>query len=194
MCEERGLGTGALTRVHSGTLSYILWSRFHRLWPLVHMQGMFSNPRWLTHERISDVSQSWRCLDFGTLFLWKETFPCFGESLTTVIIWSHLHSTGTNKVSLYKALWWGHQLRDTAYPCFFSVLCSPQEGAKEYAMLHNPRSKCSGRRRRRHPVVSASCSNASASAMAETKEGDSDRDTGNDWASSSSGKQKMPSS
>ena len=60
------------------------------------------------------------------------------------------------------------------------------EGAKEYAMLHNPRSKCSGRRRRRHPVVSASCSNASASAMAETKEGDSDRDTGNDWASSSS--------
>ncbi|XP_076791890.1 histone-lysine N-methyltransferase EZH1 isoform X1 [Arvicanthis niloticus] len=60
------------------------------------------------------------------------------------------------------------------------------EGAKEYAMLHNPRSKCSGRRRRRHPVVSASCSNTSASAIAETKEGDSDRDTGNDWASSSS--------
>lgn len=60
------------------------------------------------------------------------------------------------------------------------------EGAKEYAMLHNPRSKCSGRRRRRHPVVSASCSNTSASAVAETKEGDSDRDTGNDWASSSS--------
>eukprot|EP00069_Balaena_mysticetus_P001751 bmy_15650T0 len=61
------------------------------------------------------------------------------------------------------------------------------EGAKEYAMLHNPRSKCSGRRRRRHHVVSASCSNTSASAVAETKEGDSDRDTGNDWASSSSG-------
>ncbi|XP_033038815.1 histone-lysine N-methyltransferase EZH1 isoform X2 [Trachypithecus francoisi] len=60
------------------------------------------------------------------------------------------------------------------------------EGAKEYAMLHNPRSKCSGRRRRRHHMVSASCSNASASAVAETKEGDSDRDTGNDWASSSS--------
>uniref|UniRef100_A0A5G2QUQ3 [histone H3]-lysine(27) N-trimethyltransferase n=1 Tax=Sus scrofa TaxID=9823 RepID=A0A5G2QUQ3_PIG len=60
------------------------------------------------------------------------------------------------------------------------------EGAKEYAMLHNPRSKCSGRRRRRHHVVSASCSNTSASAVAETKEGDSDRDTGNDWASSSS--------
>lgn len=56
-------------------------------------------------------------------------------------------------------------------------------------MLHNPRSKCSGRRRRRHHVVSASCSNTSASAMAETKEGDSDRDTGNDWASSSSGKE-----
>lgn len=60
------------------------------------------------------------------------------------------------------------------------------EGAKEYAVLHNPRSKCSGRRRRRHPVVSASCSNPSASTVAETKEGDSDRDTGNDWASSSS--------
>uniref|UniRef100_A0A4W2H2X9 [histone H3]-lysine(27) N-trimethyltransferase n=1 Tax=Bos indicus x Bos taurus TaxID=30522 RepID=A0A4W2H2X9_BOBOX len=60
------------------------------------------------------------------------------------------------------------------------------EGAKEYAMLHNPRSKCSGRRRRRHHVVNASCSNTSASAVAETKEGDSDRDTGNDWASSSS--------
>lgn len=60
------------------------------------------------------------------------------------------------------------------------------EGAKEYAVLHNPRSKCSGRRRRRHPVVSASCSNPSASTVADTKEGDSDRDTGNDWASSSS--------
>ncbi|XP_058531494.1 histone-lysine N-methyltransferase EZH1 isoform X2 [Ochotona princeps] len=60
------------------------------------------------------------------------------------------------------------------------------EGAKEYAMLHNPRSKCSGRRRRRHHVVSASCANTSASTVAETKEGDSDRDTGNDWASSSS--------
>ncbi|XP_078012176.1 histone-lysine N-methyltransferase EZH1 isoform X2 [Phascolarctos cinereus] len=60
------------------------------------------------------------------------------------------------------------------------------EGAKEYAMLHNPRSKCSGRRRRRHQVVNASSSNTSTSAVAETKEGDSDRDTGNDWASSSS--------
>ncbi|KAM9005633.1 histone-lysine N-methyltransferase EZH1 [Sarcophilus harrisii] len=60
------------------------------------------------------------------------------------------------------------------------------EGAKEYAMLHNPRSKCSGRRRRRHQVVNASSSNTSTSAVTETKEGDSDRDTGNDWASSSS--------
>ncbi|XP_055475710.1 histone-lysine N-methyltransferase EZH1 [Psammomys obesus] len=60
------------------------------------------------------------------------------------------------------------------------------EGAKEYAMLHNPRSRCSGRRRRRHHAVSASCSSTAASAVAETKEGDSDRDTGNDWASSSS--------
>lgn len=67
------------------------------------------------------------------------------------------------------------------------VTCPLQEGAKEYAMLHNPRSKCSGRRRRRHHMVGASCSNTSASAVAETKEGDSDRDTGNDWASSSSG-------
>uniref|UniRef100_A0A8C7E9D6 [histone H3]-lysine(27) N-trimethyltransferase n=1 Tax=Nothoprocta perdicaria TaxID=30464 RepID=A0A8C7E9D6_NOTPE len=60
------------------------------------------------------------------------------------------------------------------------------EGAKEFAALHNPRSKCSGRRRRRHHVVSASCSNTLASTVAETREGDSDRDTGNEWASSSS--------
>ncbi|NXC77647.1 EZH1 methyltransferase, partial [Anhinga anhinga] len=60
------------------------------------------------------------------------------------------------------------------------------EGAKEFAALHNPRSKCSGRRRRRHHVVGASCSNTPASAVAETREGDSDRDTGNEWASSSS--------
>ncbi|XP_043856731.1 histone-lysine N-methyltransferase EZH1 isoform X2 [Dromiciops gliroides] len=60
------------------------------------------------------------------------------------------------------------------------------EGAKEYAMLHNPRSKCAGRRRRRHQVINASSSNTSTSAVTETKEGDSDRDTGNDWASSSS--------
>ncbi|NWR63315.1 EZH1 methyltransferase, partial [Bucorvus abyssinicus] len=60
------------------------------------------------------------------------------------------------------------------------------EGAKEFAALHNPRSKCSGRRRRRHHVVGASCSNTPASAIAETREGDSDRDTGNEWASSSS--------
>ncbi|XP_063260100.1 histone-lysine N-methyltransferase EZH1 isoform X2 [Prinia subflava] len=58
------------------------------------------------------------------------------------------------------------------------------EGAKEFAALHNPRSKCSGRRRRRHHVVSASCS--STPAVTETREGDSDRDTGNEWASSSS--------
>ncbi|NXC05385.1 EZH1 methyltransferase, partial [Orthonyx spaldingii] len=58
------------------------------------------------------------------------------------------------------------------------------EGAKEFAALHNPRSKCSGRRRRRHHVVGASCSNTPA--VTETREGDSDRDTGNEWASSSS--------
>ncbi|NXE30013.1 EZH1 methyltransferase, partial [Ardeotis kori] len=60
------------------------------------------------------------------------------------------------------------------------------EGAKEFAALHNPRSKCSGRRRRRHHVMGASCSNTPASAVTETREGDSDRDTGNEWASSSS--------
>ncbi|XP_053118118.1 histone-lysine N-methyltransferase EZH1 isoform X2 [Hemicordylus capensis] len=64
------------------------------------------------------------------------------------------------------------------------------EGAKEFAVLHNPRSKCSGRRRRKHPTLSTttttSSSSASASASNEAKEGDSDRDTGNDWASSSS--------
>ncbi|NXT02451.1 EZH1 methyltransferase, partial [Jacana jacana] len=60
------------------------------------------------------------------------------------------------------------------------------EGAKEFAALHNPRSKCSGRRRRRHHMVGASCSNTPASAVTETREGDSDRDTGNEWASSSS--------
>lgn len=64
------------------------------------------------------------------------------------------------------------------------LLCL-QEGAKEFAALHNPRSKCSGRRRRRHHVVGASCSNTPA--VTETREGDSDRDTGNEWASSSSG-------
>ncbi|NWX14621.1 EZH1 methyltransferase, partial [Aegotheles bennettii] len=60
------------------------------------------------------------------------------------------------------------------------------EGAKEFAALHNPRSKCSGRRRRRHHVVGASCSTTPASTVTETREGDSDRDTGNEWASSSS--------
>ncbi|KAJ6660559.1 hypothetical protein lerEdw1_017556, partial [Lerista edwardsae] len=61
------------------------------------------------------------------------------------------------------------------------------EGAKEFAVLHNPRSKCSGRRRRRHATVgTATSSGASASTGTEAKEGDSDRDTGNDWASSSS--------
>ncbi|XP_026573137.1 histone-lysine N-methyltransferase EZH1 isoform X2 [Pseudonaja textilis] len=61
------------------------------------------------------------------------------------------------------------------------------EGAKEFAMMHNPRSKYAGRRRRRTPNPSASASSsAAASTSAEAKEGDSDRDTGNDWASSSS--------
>ncbi|XP_077172052.1 histone-lysine N-methyltransferase EZH1 isoform X1 [Paroedura picta] len=61
------------------------------------------------------------------------------------------------------------------------------EGAKEFAVLRNPRSKCSGRRRRRHPTLNTSSpSSASASASTEAREGDSDRDTGNDWASSSS--------
>uniref|UniRef100_A0A8C6XDX4 [histone H3]-lysine(27) N-trimethyltransferase n=1 Tax=Naja naja TaxID=35670 RepID=A0A8C6XDX4_NAJNA len=69
------------------------------------------------------------------------------------------------------------------------------EGAKEFAMMHNPRSKYAGRRRRRTPNPSASASSsAAASTSAEAKEGDSDRDTGNDWASSSSGMEKFPSS
>ncbi|XP_028557823.2 histone-lysine N-methyltransferase EZH1 isoform X2 [Podarcis muralis] len=68
--------------------------------------------------------------------------------------------------------------------------CGPEcflwlEGAKEFAALHNPRSKCSGRRRRRHLTLN-NTSSASASTSNEAKEGDSDRDTGNDWASSSS--------
>lgn len=55
-------------------------------------------------------------------------------------------------------------------------------------MLRNPRSKCAGRRRRRHPTLNTSSSaSASTSTSTEAKEGDSDRDTGNDWASSSSG-------
>ncbi|XP_015282077.1 PREDICTED: histone-lysine N-methyltransferase EZH1 [Gekko japonicus] len=61
------------------------------------------------------------------------------------------------------------------------------EGAKEFAVLRNQRSKCSGRRRRRAPALNASSSSsASTSTSTEAKEGDSDRDTGNDWASSSS--------
>ncbi|KAM4692268.1 histone-lysine N-methyltransferase EZH1 isoform 2-T2 [Rhinophrynus dorsalis] len=59
------------------------------------------------------------------------------------------------------------------------------EGAKEYAMMNNPRSKCLGRRRKKTPPVTAS-SSASTSTVTEAKEGDSDRDTGNECASSSS--------
>ncbi|XP_075033495.1 histone-lysine N-methyltransferase EZH1 isoform X2 [Mixophyes fleayi] len=60
------------------------------------------------------------------------------------------------------------------------------DGAKEYAMMNNPRFKCLGRRRRKSPVATASNSNASTSTVTEAKEGDSDRDTGNECASSSS--------
>ncbi|XP_069093824.1 histone-lysine N-methyltransferase EZH1 isoform X2 [Pleurodeles waltl] len=60
------------------------------------------------------------------------------------------------------------------------------EGAKEYVMLNNPRSKCSGRRRKRNAGVTATSSSTSTAVVTETKEGDSDRDTGNEWASSSS--------
>ncbi|XP_053555390.1 histone-lysine N-methyltransferase EZH1 isoform X2 [Bombina bombina] len=61
------------------------------------------------------------------------------------------------------------------------------DGAKEYAMLNNPRSKCLGRRRRKNTSATSSCTNsASTSTVTETREGDSDRDTGNDCASSSS--------
>ncbi|XP_041434315.1 histone-lysine N-methyltransferase EZH1 isoform X2 [Xenopus laevis] len=60
------------------------------------------------------------------------------------------------------------------------------EGAKEYAMTNNPRSKCLGRRRRKTSALAASDSSTSNSAVMESREGDSDRDTGNDCASSSS--------
>ncbi|XP_072260071.1 histone-lysine N-methyltransferase EZH1 isoform X2 [Pyxicephalus adspersus] len=60
------------------------------------------------------------------------------------------------------------------------------EGAKEYAVMNNPRLKCLGRRRRKNPTNTNSSSGASTSGLSEAKEGDSDRDTGNECASSSS--------
>ncbi|XP_053310184.1 histone-lysine N-methyltransferase EZH1 isoform X1 [Spea bombifrons] len=60
------------------------------------------------------------------------------------------------------------------------------DGAKEYAMMNNPRSKCLGRRRRKNTSVSASCASTSSSTVSETREGDSDRETSNECASSSS--------
>ncbi|KAM8946755.1 histone-lysine N-methyltransferase EZH1 isoform 2-T2 [Pelodytes ibericus] len=60
------------------------------------------------------------------------------------------------------------------------------DGAKEYAMMNNPRSKCPGRRRRKNTSVAASCASASTSTVSEAREGDSDRDTSNECASSSS--------
>ncbi|XP_063315001.1 histone-lysine N-methyltransferase EZH1 [Pelobates fuscus] len=60
------------------------------------------------------------------------------------------------------------------------------DGAKEYAMMNNPRSKCLGRRRRKNTSVSASGSSTSTSAVSEAREGDSDRETSNECASSSS--------
>ncbi|KAM9296675.1 histone-lysine N-methyltransferase EZH1, partial [Gastrophryne carolinensis] len=60
------------------------------------------------------------------------------------------------------------------------------EGAKEYAMMNNPRIKCLGKRRKKNPASTASSSGASSCATGEAKEGDSDRDTGNECASSSS--------
>ncbi|KAG8565937.1 hypothetical protein GDO81_013036 [Engystomops pustulosus] len=56
------------------------------------------------------------------------------------------------------------------------------DGAKEYAMMNNPRLKCLGRRRKKTSTVAG----ASSSTATEAKEGDSDRDTGNEGASSSS--------
>lgn len=57
-------------------------------------------------------------------------------------------------------------------------------------MLNNPRLKCLGRRRRKNTTNATSSSGASTSGLAEAKEGDSDRDTGNECASSSSGEEK----
>ncbi|XP_040185758.1 histone-lysine N-methyltransferase EZH1 isoform X2 [Rana temporaria] len=60
------------------------------------------------------------------------------------------------------------------------------DGAKEYAVMNNPRLRCLGKRRRKNPTNATSSSGASTSGLAEAKEGDSDRDTGNECASSSS--------
>ncbi|KAM5135321.1 histone-lysine N-methyltransferase EZH1 isoform 2-T3 [Mantella aurantiaca] len=60
------------------------------------------------------------------------------------------------------------------------------EGAKEYAVMNNPRLKCLGRRRKKNPTNTTSSSGASTPGLSEAKEGDSDRDTGNECASSSS--------
>ncbi|XP_018423284.1 PREDICTED: histone-lysine N-methyltransferase EZH1 isoform X1 [Nanorana parkeri] len=60
------------------------------------------------------------------------------------------------------------------------------EGAKEYAVMNNPRLKCLGRRRKKNSTNTNSSSGASTSGLAEAKEGDSDRDTGNECVSSSS--------
>lgn len=56
--------------------------------------------------------------------------------------------------------------------------------------MNNPRLRCLGKRRRKNPTNATSSSGASTSGLAEAKEGDSDRDTGNECASSSSGEEK----
>ncbi|KAG9474252.1 hypothetical protein GDO78_004521 [Eleutherodactylus coqui] len=60
------------------------------------------------------------------------------------------------------------------------------DGAKEYAMMNNPKFKCLGKRRKKTPTAASSSASASTSSVAEAKEADSDRDTGNECASSSS--------
>lgn len=48
-------------------------------------------------------------------------------------------------------------------------------------MFYNFRFKCFGRRRRRYYMVSVFCFNILVFVVVEIKEGDSDRDIGNDW-------------
>ncbi|XP_005994088.1 histone-lysine N-methyltransferase EZH1 isoform X2 [Latimeria chalumnae] len=60
------------------------------------------------------------------------------------------------------------------------------EGAKEFAGYNKIKSKRSGRHRRRHHPRNASCPGTSTSINTETKEADSDRETGNEYSTSSS--------
>uniref|UniRef100_A0A8C5MK81 Histone-lysine N-methyltransferase EZH2 n=1 Tax=Leptobrachium leishanense TaxID=445787 RepID=A0A8C5MK81_9ANUR len=79
----------------------------------------------------------------------------------------------------------GRELKIETEPCGIQCFLL-LDGAKEYAMMNNPRSKCLGKRRRKNPSVTASGASASTSSVSEIREGDSDRETSNECASSSS--------